>query len=616
MASRISLSTSFSGRWSLISWCVRKPRVLPILMSVFSSWRRLATSSSVSAVSSRPNSRISARSLARETFMRSGLALALASPSASASGSPANSASTSEKSSSTDRPLALRRRSLALGCGWRPWRRGLAAALGCRRGAALTGARLCGRLGGGCAGGLSWRTAVRRRPWRGRIFFAVMQQVLELVMGLHGDGGRRKRARWRRRRWARLPAGSLWGQARVKHSCGSQPLRVRVALVWGPGSTGGRGPEVLLSLLPRKPGIIVENGALRQRRTGRPARGSLGADRRCARLPACARHHGAASVSSARRIVGHRRRCQLRCSAVSCSIQHAVEHAAQVAQSAIVVGERVRRRAAARPGRHARNRQRRAQGRPGRAPCSTRWRSSQATARRAARAGRAAARGRRPSRRSHHSLCSRSMHSASVGAGWPGRGALAAARRRLAPRWRWGARRLARRCRPTAPATGPPVPPRGAPPPAAISASIWRFRAPSGSALHSGRALASRRARPSALCQVATLARQLRRVGATAARPARSGARTPSRPGSRTKESGSCSGGRKRKRTLRVSRRMRQRGFERAPRRLRPAASPSKLNTTESVKRNSFCTCSAVHAVPSVATAFAKPSCASATTSM
>ena len=74
MASRISLSTSFSGRWSLISWCVRKPRVLPILMSVFSSWRRLATSSSVSVASSRPNSRISARSLARDTFMRSGLA--------------------------------------------------------------------------------------------------------------------------------------------------------------------------------------------------------------------------------------------------------------------------------------------------------------------------------------------------------------------------------------------------------------------------------------------------------------------------------------------------------------------------------------------------------------
>ncbi len=98
MASRISLSTSFSGRWSLISWCVRKPRVLPILMSVFSSWRRLATSSSVSVASSRPNSRISARSLARDTFMRSGLALALVSASAAAVTSA--SASRSAKSSS------------------------------------------------------------------------------------------------------------------------------------------------------------------------------------------------------------------------------------------------------------------------------------------------------------------------------------------------------------------------------------------------------------------------------------------------------------------------------------------------------------------------------------
>jgi hypothetical protein len=48
----------------------------------------------------------------------------------------------------------------------------------------------------------------------------------------------------------------------------------------------------------------------------------------------------------------------------------------------------------------------------------------------------------------------------------------------------------------------------------------------------------------------------------------------------------------------------------------RPAASPSKLNTTASVKRKSFCTWSAVQAVPSVATALPKPLCASATTSM
>ena len=105
MASMISLSTSFSGRWSLISWCVRKPRVLPILMSVFSSWRRLATSSSVSVVSSRPNSRISARSLARDTFMRSGLAFSsLAASTTSTSTSPSSSVSMSVKSSSTGAP--------------------------------------------------------------------------------------------------------------------------------------------------------------------------------------------------------------------------------------------------------------------------------------------------------------------------------------------------------------------------------------------------------------------------------------------------------------------------------------------------------------------------------
>jgi hypothetical protein len=48
----------------------------------------------------------------------------------------------------------------------------------------------------------------------------------------------------------------------------------------------------------------------------------------------------------------------------------------------------------------------------------------------------------------------------------------------------------------------------------------------------------------------------------------------------------------------------------------RPAASPSKLKTTESVKRNSFCTCSAVQAVPKVATALAKPDWDNATTSI
>jgi hypothetical protein len=59
-----------------------------------------------------------------------------------------------------------------------------------------------------------------------------------------------------------------------------------------------------------------------------------------------------------------------------------------------------------------------------------------------------------------------------------------------------------------------------------------------------------------------------------------------------------------------------QGGLQRAPAARRPAASPSKLKTTASVKRNSFCTWSAVQAVPSVATALPKPLCASATTSM
>ncbi len=98
MASRISSSTSFSGRWSLISWCVRKPRVLPILMSVFSSWRRLATSSSVRR--SRPGrTRASARVPWRATP-----SCAAAWPSrcvSTAAGSSANSASMSDRSSSS-----------------------------------------------------------------------------------------------------------------------------------------------------------------------------------------------------------------------------------------------------------------------------------------------------------------------------------------------------------------------------------------------------------------------------------------------------------------------------------------------------------------------------------
>jgi len=47
------------------------------------------------------------------------------------------------------------------------------------------------------------------------------------------------------------------GQVRVTDDL--QPLRGKVAFNGDPGSEGGRGPEVLLSLLPcNKPSIIVE----------------------------------------------------------------------------------------------------------------------------------------------------------------------------------------------------------------------------------------------------------------------------------------------------------------------------------------------------------------------
>ena len=173
IASRISWSTSFSGRWSLISWCVRKPRVLPILMSVFSSWRRLATSSSVSAVSSRPNSRISARSLARETFMRSGLALA-----ARRHRRPARP---------RDRPRSPTGRRPRLPA-WRPCRRPCPlAALPLAAGPLpLAGADACGRLRRPSRP--PWRASWSRRStaalaglaagwrlWSGRLSSAVMQ---------------------------------------------------------------------------------------------------------------------------------------------------------------------------------------------------------------------------------------------------------------------------------------------------------------------------------------------------------------------------------------------------------------------------------------------------------
>jgi len=123
------------------------------------------------------------------------------------------------------------------------------------------------------------------------------------------------------------------------------------------------------------------------------------------------------------------------------------------------------------------------------------------------------------------------------------------------------------------------------------------------------------RARPSAelRSQSAAAASIRKRESGTAVFTACANA---SLPLARMKLSGSCSAGRNRNLTLRVSvaRGSAASSALRAAR--RPAASPSKLNTTASVKRNSFCTWSGVQAVPSVATALANPSWASATTSM
>ena len=73
IASSASASTNLSGTWSWTSCWVRNPRLLPIFTSAVSSPRRLASSAAVSSRTSRPNSRISARSLDFGTLMRSGL---------------------------------------------------------------------------------------------------------------------------------------------------------------------------------------------------------------------------------------------------------------------------------------------------------------------------------------------------------------------------------------------------------------------------------------------------------------------------------------------------------------------------------------------------------------
>src|SRR6218665_982770 len=101
-ASSVSASTSLSGKWSEISTWVRYPRVLPSLIRVFRRERRRARSSSDRTVSSRPNSFISARSLALLIFMRSGLTFSSATAaSGTSSTSPSKSASTSDRSVSS-----------------------------------------------------------------------------------------------------------------------------------------------------------------------------------------------------------------------------------------------------------------------------------------------------------------------------------------------------------------------------------------------------------------------------------------------------------------------------------------------------------------------------------
>ena len=156
----------------------------------------------------------------------------------------------------------------------------------------------------------------------------------------------------------------------------------------------------------------------------------------------------------------------------------------------------------------------------------------------------------------------------------------------------------------------------GSAPRDANSPSSWRFSMPSGKRRPERATLARKRARPSAVARSRSspapredLARQRHGRGDRAARTPRRRARARSCRG-RARRAGTGSG------TVRVSTACGRLASRARPAARRPAASPSKLKTTESVKRTSFCTCSAVHAVPSVATAFSKPAWARATTSM
>ena len=123
---------------------------------------------------------------------------------------------------------------------------------------------------------------------------------------------------------------------------------------------------------------------------------------------------------------------------------------------------------------------------------------------------------------------------------------------------------------------------------ASSATSLFAQRAPSGKQLRSsawpepacGRGL-RRVSRSQLSCAVCSSMRDSGTAAATCCSNAAA-------PCSRTNESGSCSGGRNRKRMLRGSLACGSAASSARPAARRPAASPSKLKTTRSVKRNSF----------------------------
>ena len=218
-------------------------------MRVLSSWRRLATSSSVSAVSSRPNSRISARSLARDTFMRSGLTLTLESLSSeasatSASGSPSRSASRSEKSSSASSAF------LPLSSDFAPFRpffsfSSSAAALELVfAGTFAAGADLAVALAFVAAGDFadsgfaaaSFTDVAALTAGAGALFFAVMQFLKWAAMD------RQRAGRW-------LPR-SMSGSCRLRNRWGTANRRHRLGAVGNCSPVGPFGPQDIIRRSP------------------------------------------------------------------------------------------------------------------------------------------------------------------------------------------------------------------------------------------------------------------------------------------------------------------------------------------------------------------------------